>query len=57
MASGNKNSASTHQQSVASETDNICEKLGLEESCLTEDQKKQAKGFLQKWQHILLVDR
>ena len=52
MASGNKNSASTHQQSVASETDNICEKLDLEESCLTEDQKKQAKEFLQKWQHI-----
>ena len=52
MASGNKNSASTHQQSVASETDNICEKLDLEESCLTEDQKKQAKEFLQKWQLI-----
>ena len=52
MASGNKNSASLHQQSVASETVNICEKLDLEESCLTEDQKKQAKEFLQKWQHI-----
>ena len=52
MASGNKNSASLHQQSVASETDNICEKLDLEESCLTENQKKQAKEFLQKWQHI-----
>ena len=53
MASGNKNSVSIHQQSVASETDKICEKLDLEESCLTEDQKKHAKEFLQKWQHIL----
>ena len=52
MASGNKNYASKHKQSVASETDNICEKLDLVESCLTEDQKKQAKEFLRKWQHI-----
>ena len=43
---GNKNSVSIHQQSVASETDKICEKLDLKESCLTEDQRKYAEEFL-----------
>ena len=52
MAYGNKNSSNIHQQSVASETDNISEKLDLEVSCLTDDKKKQAKEFLQMWQHI-----
>ena len=43
VAPGNKNSFNVNQQSVAPEIDNISDKLDLEESCLTEDQKKEAK--------------
>ena len=52
VAPGNKNSSQIHQQSVAPEMDSISNKLDLEESCLTEEQKREAKEFLKHWQHI-----
>ena len=52
VAPGNKNSSQIHQQSVAPEIDSISNKLDLEESCLTEEQKREAKEFLKHWQHI-----
>lgn len=45
-------SAQIHQQSTASSQNMTYDKIDLEDSCLSDEQKKETKAFLHRWQHI-----
>ncbi|MCG8034843.1 MAG: DDE-type integrase/transposase/recombinase, partial [Candidatus Thiodiazotropha taylori] len=52
FTSEKKSSADVHQQTVSSETTVEFNDIDLDDSCLTAEEKKETKQFLQRWRHI-----